>query len=104
MTWIRKSPPKADDHRCAVPMVPILVNPPPASLCAPGMSRAKVRVGDEPEGAVGDVWMCDECLRVWRVALNWRYISGNGTRAFYREWVRAGWWKSRRARRAVGWV
>lgn len=107
MTWIQKTPQAPDfapEHTCSLPMKPVLVNPPPASMCAPGVSRAPVRVGDQPDGAVGDVWMCDDCMTVWVVTVHWRYTSGNGGRAHYRQWDRAGWWKSRRARRAAGWV
>lgn len=108
MTWIQKTPQAPDfapEHTCSPPMREVYAPRPPRSLCSPEVySGPRRTVLDGPDGAVGDVWMCDDCMTVWVVTVHWRYTSGNGGRSHYRQWDRAGWWKSRRARCAAGWV
>lgn len=56
----------------------------------------------KPEGALGDLWQCDQCGTVWRVGLvSVPTVKTNRpiNRMTEPGWVRAGWFTQRRYRR-----
>ncbi|QLF83612.1 hypothetical protein SEA_REDWATTLEHOG_109 [Gordonia phage RedWattleHog] len=101
-----KKAPEAPAHACDKPMARLMVRPPRTNGRGEVVMpvRPKVPVGPPiPDGKVGDVWLCDECLTVWKVGQEigprtYPYTPG----ALRPVWRRAGWWTTRKARRAVG--
>lgn len=99
--WVRHTAANLEArHKCDLPVTREKVRPPTAWM-APGASRAPVPVGPPiPDGAPGDVWMCDECLAVWMIRTVERYRTPY-SRILVPVWRRAGWWRTRRVRREV---
>lgn len=74
MTWVRRaeSKPRAPIHTCAAPYQ---------------SGRASLL----PDGKSGDLWRCDRCRKLWRIA-----PSGRPVGAY--EWRPARWWQRLRHR------
>lgn len=72
MTWLlRQRDPELPEHRCAPPMSDHLVMLPAGGssmdFSLAGLPPEPVKVGERPDGTVGDVWACDDCTAVWRI-------------------------------------
>lgn len=73
MSWIVQAP-AVSAHRCAPPMRDVMARPPrgPAEM-PPGKTREdypeprSFKVGERPDGQVGDLWRCDDCGTLWRI-------------------------------------
>lgn len=67
MTWlVRQVDPAVPEHRCAPPMRDVMVQLPRTEMSVDG---GWVKVDVRPDGRIGDVWSCEQCPAVWRVAL-----------------------------------
>jgi hypothetical protein len=68
MTWVRQHRP--DEHRCPTPMRDAEITVPTGPAAA-STGSAVVRVPglEQVIGRLGDLWRCDDCRKLWRVAL-----------------------------------
>jgi len=81
MTWIKKAEPKPI-HKCEPPMRPVKYKAPAGSPMAGQMIKSSY---PEPDGSVGDVWQCDECLELWRITTMAHYTT------YYSSYMRPQW-------------
>jgi hypothetical protein len=65
MTWIRRTEPTS--HTCAPPTYEPVFYILSASM-TPGAQGGSVALAPAPDGNLGDLWRCDDCRRLWRIA------------------------------------
>lgn len=104
MTWlVRQVDPEVPEHRCSPPMLDVMVRLPKMGLSPvrDEPPEPPVKVGVRPDGRVGDVWSCEWCPAVWRVALpvhlGGRTPGGGYSPRGYDRWVRLSRRQARRA-------
>jgi len=102
MTWIRRQPPDRS-HRCEPPTREAIYRFPSMAVSAdpPIVTEHREQVVD---GALGDLWGCDDCGRLWRIGYacgacdRYGYGRHGGGHEVGERWRPATWWQRLRHR------
>jgi hypothetical protein len=77
MTWVRRQADEPQTHNCEPPMREVEYDFPSGSLTPPTGPPKPFRM-TVVDGAEGDLWRCDECRELWRVAEACDYCDEHG--------------------------
>lgn len=101
MSWVVQAP-EVPVHSCRPPMRDHIIGAPPrgpAAGCMPPGNTiedypepAPWKIGERPDGKIGDLWRCDECGELWRIIEPERQRYANIFPDPYPRWREAGWW------------